>query len=400
MDYIARPNYVRQLERWRDLDVIKVVTGVRRCGKSTVLEMFRVKLCEDGIDDNQIVVLNFEDPDTPDFKTWRDVWNYIKPLLNANGRTYVFLDEIQRIPEFEKLVNGLHSRKNIDVYITGSNAYLLSGELATYLAGRYVELKMQPLSFKEYCSVVGGDNDYARKYIDYLRRSSFPYALSLGKETSLVGDYLDGIYNTVLVKDVLRRKKLADAGLVDRIARFLFENIGNVTSLRNIALSLSVGGVKTNGNTVEGYVDALCDAFLFRRALRYDIRRRELLSSGCKYYAADIGLRYRLSGNKVGDSGRILENIVYLELLRRSGNVLVGQHDEREVDFVTRDGDDIRYYQVSETVRSETTREREFASLLAIKDHYPKTLITLDEDMPASLNGVRQVNAYDFLLNE
>lgn len=400
MDYIARPNYVRQLERWRDRDVIKVVTGVRRCGKSTVLEMFRAKLCEDGIDDNQIVVLNFEDPDTPDFKTWRDVWNYIKPLLNANGRTYVFLDEIQRIPEFEKLVNGLHSRKNIDVYITGSNAYLLSGELATYLAGRYVELKMQPLSFKEYCSAVGGDNDYARKYIDYLRRSSFPYALSLGKEPSLVGDYLDGIYNTVLVKDVLRRKKLADAGLVDRIARFLFENIGNVTSLRNIALSLSVGGVKTNGNTVEGYVDALCDAFLFRRALRYDIRGRELLSSGCKYYAADIGLRYRLSGNRVGDSRRILENIVYLELLRRSGNVLVGQHDEREVDFVTRDGDDIRYYQVSETVRSETTREREFASLLAIKDHYPKTLITLDEDMPASLNGVRQVNAYDFLLNE
>ncbi|MBP5510371.1 MAG: ATP-binding protein [Kiritimatiellae bacterium] len=399
MDYIARPYYVQQLERWKDRDVIKVVTGVRRCGKSTVLEMFRANLRENGIADSQMIVLNFEDPDTPDFKTWRDVWNYIKPLLNAKGRSYVFLDEIQRVPEFEKLVDGLHSRKNIDVYITGSNAYLLSGELATYLSGRYVELKMQPLSFKEYCDAIGGDGDYARKYTDYLRRSSFPYALSLGKDANLVGDYLDGIYNTVLVKDVLRRKKLADAGLVDRIARFLFDNIGNVTSLRNIAGSLSAGGSKTNGNTVEGYVDVLCDAFLFRKAQRYDIRGRELLSGGCKYYAADIGLRYRLSGNKAGDSGRMLENVIYLELLRRSGNVLVGQQDEREVDFVTRDGDDIRYYQVCETVRDEATREREFASLLSIHDHYPKTLITLDEDLPSSLHGIRQVNAYDFLLN-
>ena len=400
MDYIARPYYVQQLERWKDRDVIKVVTGVRRCGKSTVLEMFRAKLRENGIADSQMIVLNFEDPDTPDFTTWRDVWNYIKPLLNTKGHSYVFLDEIQRVPEFEKLVDGLHSCKNIDVYITGSNAYLLSGELATFLSGRYVELKMQPLSFKEYCNAAGGDGDYARKYMDYLRRSSFPYAVSLGMDAGLVGDYLDGIYNTVLVKDVLRRKKLADAGLVDRIARFLFDNIGNVTSLRNIAGSLSAGGAKTNGNTVVGYVDALCDAFLFRKAQRYDIRGRELLSSGCKYYAADIGLRYRLSGNKAGDSGRILENVIYLELLRRSGNVLVGQQDEREVDFVTRDGDDIRYYQVSETVRGETTREREFAPLLSIHDHYPKTLITLDEDLPSSLNGIRQVNAYDFLLNE
>ncbi len=180
--------------------------------------------------------------------------------------------------------------------------------------------------------------------------------------------------------------------------RFLFDNIGNLTSLRNIASSLSASGVKTNGNTVEGYVDALCDAYLFRKAERYDIRRRELLSSGCKYHAADIGLRYRLSGNRAGDSGRVLENVVYLELLRRSGNVLVGQHDGREVDFVTRDGDDIRYYQVAETVRGEATRDRVFAPLLAIRDYHPKTLTTLDEDLPYSLNGVRQVNAYDFLL--
>ena len=201
-----------------------------------------------------------------------------------------------------------------------------------------------------------------------------------------------------MVKDVLRRKKLSDAGLVDRIARFLFDNIGNITSLRNIAGSLSAGGLRTNGNTVEGYVDALCDAFLFRKAERYDIRGRELLSSGCKYYAADIGLRYRLSGNRAGDSGRILENIVYLELLRRSGNVFVGRLDGREVDFITRDGDALHYYQVSESVRDAKTREREFAPLLAIRDHHPKTLLTLDEDPPSSLDGIRQLNAYEFLL--
>ena len=398
MDYINRPYYLQQLKRWKDHDLIKVVTGVRRCGKSTVLEMFRRELRRDGVADSQLVALNFEDPDTPEYSTWRDAWEYIKSRLATNGKTYVFLDEVQRVPDFEKLVDGLHSRKDIDVYITGSNAYLLSGDLATYLSGRYVELKMQPLSFREYCDAVGGDGDYARKYVDYLRGSSFPYAVALGRDAALVGDYLDGIYNTVLVKDVLRRKKLSDAGLVDRIARFLFDNIGNIASLRNIAGSLSAGGAKTNGNTVEGYVDSLCDAFLFRKAQRFDIRGRELLSSGCKYYAADIGLRYRLSGNRPDDSGRILENVVYLELLRRSNNVLVGQHDGREVDFVTRDGDDIRYYQVAETVRDPATREREYASLLAIRDHYPKTLITLDEDLPASLNGVRQINAYDFLL--
>ena len=399
MNYINRPYYVQQLERWRDRDIIKVITGVRRCGKSTVLEMFRDKLRKSGIPDDQMVVLNFEDPDAPEFKTWREVWYYIKLILKPRSTTYVFLDEIQRVPEFEKLVDGLHSRKNIDVYVTGSNAYLLSGELATYLSGRYVELKMQPLSFREYCDAVGGEGDYARKYMNYLRYSSFPYAVSLRNDAELVGDYLDGIYNTVLVKDVLQRKRLSDAGLVDRIARFLFDNIGNVTSLRNIAGSLSAGGNKTNGNTVEGYVEALCDAFLFKKAERYDIRGRELLSSGCKYYAADIGLRYRLSGNKAGDSGRVLENVVYHELLRRSNNVLVGQNDGREVDFVTRDGDDIRYYQVAETVRDDVTREREFAPLIAIRDHYPKTLITLDEDLPSALNGIRQVNVFDFLLN-
>lgn len=395
---IARPSYVEHLLKWRDRDVVKVVTGVRRCGKSTVLELFRNELLRSGVASDRIVAIDFEDPDTPDFGSWRKVWNWIKPRLKDGGTTYVFLDEVQRIPEFEKLVDGLHARRGIDVYITGSNAYMLSGELATHLSGRYVEIPMQPLSFREWCDAVGATGDWARRYVEYLRFGSFPYVLSLDRDMRLVGDYLDGIYNTVLVKDVLRRKKLSDAGLVDRIARFLFDNIGNQTSLRNVAGSLSSGGFKTNGNTVEGYVDALCDAFLFRKAARYDIRGKELLSGGCKYYAADIGLRYRLSGNRAGDAGRILENVVFLELLRRSPNVLVGRQDGREVDFVTRDGDRVHYWQVAETVRDAATREREYVPLLSIRDHHPKTLLTLDEDLPSVRDGIRCVNALDFLL--
>lgn len=399
MELYDRPHYFNRLKKWRDHNMIKVITGVRRAGKSTLLEIYRNWLEESGVSRDRMVAVNFEDPDVPEFSNWREAWDYLKPLLLKKGRTYVFLDEIQRVPEFEKLVDGLHSRKTTDIYITGSNAYLLSGELATYLSGRYVEIMMQPLSFGEYCAALKVKGDLARHYVSYLRNSSFPYALSLGGDPTLVADYLDGIYNTVLVKDVLRRRRMADVGLVDRVARFLFDNIGNVTSLRGISGSLNALGAKTNANTVDGYVEALCDAFLFRKARRYDICDKAVLSSGCKYYAADIGLRTRLCGNKVGDTGRILENVVYLELLRRSNTVMVGQHDGREVDFVVRDGSDIRYYQVSETVRAEETRKREFAPLLAIADNYPKTLVTLDEDPPLDIDGVRQVNAYDFLLN-
>lgn len=400
MKIYDRPSYLSRLEKWRDHALVKVVSGVRRAGKSTLLQIFREKLRESGIEDECIIAINFEDPDVPEFAGWREAWTYLKPMLPEGKRSYVFLDEIQRVPEFEKLIDGLHSRRTIDVYITGSNAYLLSGELATYLSGRYVEIKMQPFSFAEYCDALQVAGDYARHYVAYVTNSSFPYALALGGDAKLVADYLDGIYNTVLVKDVLKRKRLSDAGLVDRVARFLFDNIGNLSSMRSIAGSLNQLGAKTNANTVDGYVDALCDAFLFYKAERYDIRGKEVLTSGCKYYAADLGMRTRLEGNKVGDTGRILENVIYLELLRRYGSVMVGQNDGKEVDFVVREGREVRYFQVSESVRSEETRRREFASLLTINDHYPKMLITLDEDLPGEINGVRQVNAYDWLLSK
>ena len=399
MKIYDRHSYLSILEKWRDHDLIKVVTGVRRAGKSTLLQIFRERLLASGVRQACIIAINFEDPDVPEFAGWREAWAYIRPMIPADGRAYVFLDELQRVPEFEKLVDGLYSRKTIDVYITGSNAFLLSGELATYLSGRYVEIKMQPFSFAEYCDALQVVSDYARHYVEYVKNSSFPYALTLNGDSKLVSDYLDGIYNTVLVKDVLKRKRLADAGLVDRVARFLFDNIGNFSSMRSVAASLNQVGAKTNANTVDGYVDALCDAFLFYKAERYDIRGKAVLTSGCKYYAADLGLRTRLGGNRVGDTGRILENVVYLELLRRYSSVRIGQYDGKEVDFVVRDGGEVRYFQVSESVRTAETRQREFAPLLAINDHYPKMLITLDEDLPGDIKGVRQVNAYDWLLS-
>ena len=400
MQLFKRPFYLNRLLRWRDRDLIKVITGIRRCGTSTLLQLFRDELKALGVEEAQLVVCNFEDPDTPEFRTWREAWDFIKAQLPSSRKVYLFLDEVQRVPEFEKLLDGLHTRKLIDLYVTGSNAFLLSGKLATYLSGRYVELRMQPFSFKEYCDALQVNTDYAHHYANYQRYSSFPYALTLGNDAMLVSDYLDGIYNTVLVKDVLSRKRLVDATLINRIAHFLFDNIGNLTSLRNIAGCISAAGLKTTSATVDGYLDALCDAFLFYKVARYDIRGKELLSSGHKYYAADIGLRYRKLGHRVGDSGHILENIVYLELLRRSTNVFIGQHDTREIDFVTRDEGNLHYYQVSETLRDPQTREREFAPLLALRDHYPKTVITLDEEPPASLNGIQQINAYEFLLSE
>lgn len=398
MKMITRPFYLEKLLKWRDKALIKVVTGIRRCGKSTLLEQFRSELLKTGVSQKQIVALNFESPELADVANWSEVWNLIKPKLRPNKTTYVFLDEIQRVPEFQKLVDGLHVQPNVDVYITGSNASLLSGELATFLSGRYVEIKMHPFSFAEYCSAVNAAGDYSRHYANYVRYSSFPYAPMLEMDDDMTASYLDGIYSTVLVKDVLQRRKMTDASMVDKIVRYLFDNIGNVTSLRNMSNCLSAGGSKTNANTVDGYVDLLCGAFIFHRARRWDVRGKEFLQSGCKYYAADLGLRTRAIGNRVGDAGRILENVVFLELLRRFGNVMVGSHLGKEIDFVTRSSSDVHYWQVSETVRDESTRAREYAPLLAIRDHHPKTLLTLDEDLPAQMDGIRQINAFDFLL--
>ena len=395
---IDRPYYLDWLERWRDRDVIKAVTGLRRCGKSTLFQLFRQKLLASGVAENQIVSLNFEDTELDRLQTRADVQTYLKPRLLAGRTTYVFLDEVQRIPQFERLVDGLFVKKNVDVYITGSNAYMLSGELATYLSGRYVEIQMSPLSFSEYVRGVGAVGGYLEHYRDYLRFSSFPYTVSLNKDASLVQDYLAGIVNTVLLKDIVARKGIRDLPLLERVVRFIFDNIGNLTSMRKIADTLASSGAKIAQHTLESYAGALCEAFLIYRAGRYDIKGRELLRTGHKFYAADIGLRHYLLGGRGGDDGRILENIVFLELKRRSREVFIGKAGTSEVDFVTRAGDAICYYQVASSVTDPATLARELAPLAAIKDHHPKILLTLDYTLPASHHGIRQLNALDWLL--
>jgi predicted AAA+ superfamily ATPase len=398
VEMIDRPSLLNWLLSWRDKDMIKVVTGIRRCGKSTLFELYQKKLLESGVKKEQIISINFEDNDFADLETWRDVWEYLKKRINSKQKNYIFLDEVQRISEFEKLVDGLYVKKYSDVYITGSNAYMLSGELATFLSGRYVELRMQPLSFKEYVNGAGSAASIETQYKNYLRFSSFPYALTLEGNEKMTYDYLSGIYNTILMKDILARKGYKDVAILERVVRYLFDNIGNLTSIRKIKDTLVSSGCSISYNTVESYITALCETFLLYQVGRYDVKGREYLKTGAKYYVADIGLRYFLLGNKGGDLGHILENIVYLELVRRSRNVSVGKVDRQEVDFITQDGNTICYYQVSLSVRDENTLKRELAPLEAIRDSNPKYLLTLDQDPPVNHNGIQQICVFDFLL--
>jgi len=395
---IARPRYLEWLLKWRNKDMVKVVTGIRRCGKSTLLALYQKRLIETGVNPGQIISINFEDNDYADLTTRQEVWTFLKRRLAPKRKNYVFLDEVQRIPEFEKLVDGLYVKKNADVYITGSNAYLLSGELATFLSGRYVEIRMQPLSFAEYASAVGGSVSYETLYRNYLRFSSFPYARMLGSDTGMIHDYLSGLYNTILVKDVLTRKGIKDVAVLERITRYLFDNIGNLTSIRKVADTLVSSGCKVSYNTVENYITALCETFLLYQARRFDVKGRDYLKTGAKYYVADIGLRFFLLGSKGEDAGHILENIVYLELLRRCRTVSVGKVDRQEVDFITQDGSDVRYYQVALSVRDGNTLRRELAPLQAIRDNHPKYVLTLDQDLESNHDGIRRLCVFAFLM--
>lgn len=398
---IPRTKKVEEILRWRDRDVIKVLTGVRRCGKSTLLSMVREALVSSGVPRQNIVYLDFESREGIRLNDAAAVWRVIDETKPVSGRRYVFLDEIQRIARFEELVDAIYADKTFDVFMTGSNAWMLSGELSTFLSGRYVEIHVQPLSFAEY--IEGTPSvDERRAYLDYVRYGAFPYVrrlVELGFRED-VDQYLEGILNTILVKDVSMRTKMSDARTLRRIVDYLFDNISNQTSVKRISDILSASGAKASYHAVENYVDALCKAFLFHRCERIDLKGLEILRSGVKYYTADTGLRWHVNGNRTGDSGRMLENVVYLELLRRSRHVYAGQTKSgREVDFVTRDGDDVAYYQVAENVSDDATLARELAALRDVGDEYPKFLITADWGLPASHNGIRQIGITDFLLS-
>lgn len=394
---ISRDIYLRALLQWREKDVIKVITGVRRCGKSTLMELLKRELRSQGVADDHIVHINLELLENEPLLEYHALHEAILDRCRDDGMHYILLDEVQNAPEFQRAIDSLYIRPNIDLYITGSNAYLLSGTLATLLSGRYVEIKMLPFSFAEYRTARSDEGLTARRlWSEYLHDGSFPAILQMAGNDALAFDYLDGILNTILIKDVSQRLN-ADASTLRSLVVFLYDNIGNLCSPASIAKAMKASGQSVSAPTVSRYLEALEAAYLVYPAARYDVRGKRILKQERKYYAVDMGLRRVLCSNSVRDTGRILENVVYLELLRREKNVYVGQGPAGEIDFVTSGAEGTKYWQVSESVAREETLERELSSFAGAKDNYPKTLITLDDVREESFDGIRCVNALDWL---
>ena len=397
---IERKEYFEKLIGYKDKKLIKVITGVRRCGKSTLLKMFQEYLYESGVQKNQIISVNFEDYEYDELKDPRVLHQYIIDRLLTDRMVYIFLDEIQNVNDFQKVVDSLFIKDNVDVYLTGSNAYMLSGELATLLSGRYVKIEMLPLSFFEFVKASGRADYLDEEYQDYLVTSSFPYALNLNKDKRQIKEYLTGIYDSILVKDVIARRKISDVMMLESVIRFLMDNIGSQLSTKKISDTMTSGGRSINVRTVESYVSALMDSYIVYQAKRYDIRGRQYLKTLEKYYIVDIGLRNVLLGNPGKDIGHVLENIVYLELIRRGYDVYIGKVDDIVVDFVVKDENGTKYIQVAASVRDETTLARELRPLQKINDHYPKIIMTLDKDPIADYEGIRRINALDYLAHK
>ena len=396
---IKRPLYLDELKKWKDKDLIKVITGLRRCGKSTLFELYIDYLLNNGVKKEQIISINLEDANY-DFKTYKDLYQYIINKIDNKKQYYVFIDEVQNVEEFQKAVDSLYIKKNIDLYITGSNAYLLSGELATLLSGRYIEIKMLPLSFQEYITAFDSDN-YQQLFLDYMRYGGLPGNISILKtDTNLVDRYLDGIFSTVIYKDIMEKNNITK-NLLENILKYVYDIVGSPISTKKISDTLNSKGISTSNHTVENYLRAFLESYLIYKAERFDIKGKNLLARDYKYYAVDLGLRSYLLGKKAdADLGHILENIVYLELLRRGNKVYIGKVDDLEVDFVAQNRDGLKYYQVALSVRDEKVLNRELNSLKKTGDHYPKYLLTLDMDLDADYDGIIKMNVVDWLLEK
>ncbi len=399
---IERTEYLELLKRFKDKDLIKVVTGIRRCGKSTLFDLYINYLKKIGIKEDQIIKINLEDVEYS-FETYKELYDYVNEKLDTKKQYYVFLDEVQNVPMFQKAVDSLYIKKNVDVYITGSNAYLLSGELATLLSGRYIEIKMLPLSFKEYLSAFNEPNKSRYEYfLDYMKNGGMPGNISILKDNpNDLDKYLEGIFSTIVYKDILARNNITDKTLLESVLKFIFDSIGSPVSTKKISDTLTSKGLSTSNHTVEKYISSFVESFLVYKAERYDVKGKNLLARDYKYYVVDQGLRSYLLGKKSdSDMGHILENIVYLELLRRGYKVYVGKVDDLEIDFVAENRDGLKYYQVALTVREPKVLERKLKSLQKTNDHYPKYLITFDMDMEADYEGIRKINVVDWLLNQ
>lgn len=398
MSDILRLEFLEKLKTYKDKHIIKVITGVRRCGKSTLMKMFRNYLLENGISKEQIVFLNFEDFDNYELLNPKSLYEFLKNKIQKDKMTYIFFDEIQNVTDFQRVVDSLFLNEKIDIYITGSNAYLLSGELATLLSGRYITIEMLPLSFKEFASVQNPSLSLSEKYRLYVEQSSFPYTLNLDGDKNEILDYLGGVYSTIVLKDVVSRYKISDTKMLESVVRFIFDSIGSPVSTKKIADTMFSSGRKIDSKTIEKYISALQDCYIVYEAKRYDVKGKQCLKLLEKYYAVDIGLRYLLLGQKANDTGHILENVVYLELIRRGYKVYVGKIGDMEIDFVAQNQEGNTYIQVSASVRDENTLQRELRPLQLVRDSYPKLLLTLDDDPTADFDGIKKKNAIEWLM--
>ena len=397
---IRRDEYLNELISFKDKDLIKVVTGIRRCGKSTLFELFIDYLKDNDVDSSHIIKINLEDVRFHDIlDDYVKLYNEVMNLVTDNQKYYVLLDEVQKVKDFQKACDGLYIQKNIDLYITGSNSDLLSGELATLLSGRYIEIKMLPLSFKEFLTTQNDQLNLERLYQKYISFGSLPYVTNFDNIEE-VDKYIKGIYDSIILNDVVARKKFPDLLMLKSVVNFLLDNIGNITSTNKIADTMTSNGRNISVHTVENYIDALLEAFIFYKVSRYDTKGKQYLKTGDKYYVVDPGIRYILLGRKQGDRGHILENVIYLELLRRGYEVYIGKVDDLEVDFVAINSKGIEYYQVAETTRDNETLERELKPLQNIKDNFPKYILTSDVEPETTYDGIIKINVLDWLISK
>lgn len=405
---VIRKNYLNKLISWKDHDIIKVITGIRRCGKSTLLMQFQDYLKDQGVMDEQIISINLEDLKFEDLLDYRSLYEYIESKILPGKKMYIFLDEIQKVLGFEKAVDSLYIKENVDVYITGSNAYILSSDLSTLLSGRYVEISMLPLSFKEIYEEKGGDKEEV--FNQYLKYGGFPYLMNMPLDDEQINMYLEGIYNTVIIKDIEERenrkqldpnkRKITNIVLLKSIAKYLASTIGSIISVKNVTGYLTSAGRKVSSSTVDDYMEALQEAFIFYPVERFDISGKKILKTLNKWYIVDLALRDYMLPKKMYDLGFSLENTIYFELLRRGYRVNVGKTESSEIDFVARKNNEISYYQVTASMIDQTTFERELAPLRSIKDNYKKTVLTLDKFTQGNYDGIEVINAIDWLLSD
>jgi len=396
---IIRHGYLEKIKSYKDMQLIKVVTGIRRCGKSTLLKLYKDDLLRDGVDEKQIIFINLEEKENEALKNVDALYDYITGNLIKDEMNYVFIDEVQECKNFQTAVDSLFIKDNVDIYITGSNAHMLSGELATLLSGRYVTIEMLPLSFVEYLQGAGEDS-IESKYRDYLRFGSFPFVLQFKGNEEQIRSYLDGLYNTIFKKDIVRRNGIQNEDALESVTRFVFDNIGNLVTSKKISDTLTSNNCKVSQPTVEGYLKALADSFFVYRVTRYDVKGKQYLKSMAKYYVTDLGMRNNLLGYKSSNRGAVLENTVFLELIRRGYKVFIGKVENGEIDFVVFKGSETVYIQVAESIKDEAVFEREMKPLRTVKDFNKRVVITTDYDVNESYDGIRHINIIDFLLGK